>query len=110
MPGGDRSGPWGDGPRTGRAMGYCSGYPTPGHMSPGGFGGRLGCGFGRGRGLGRGFGRGWRYRAMYAPPVWDAPSREDELAYLEDAQRSLEQSLEDVRKRLKELSGAVETK
>lgn len=102
MPGGDRTGPWGYGPRTGRAMGYCSGYPAPGFMDRGGFG--------RGRGFGRGFGRGWRFRTVYAPPVWDAPSREDELAYLEDAQKSLELSLEDVRKRLKELSEAIEKK
>lgn len=93
-------------------MGYCSGYDSPGFMNPNGpgFGGRFGYGFGRGRGYGRGFGRGWRFRAMYAPPVFDAPSREDELEYLQDMQKSLEQGLEDVRKRLKELSETVEKK
>jgi len=30
MPGGDGTGPWGLGPRTGRRAGYCSGYNTPG--------------------------------------------------------------------------------
>ena len=34
MPRGDRTGPWGLGPRTGRAAGYCSGYPVPGYMNP----------------------------------------------------------------------------
>ena len=61
MPRGDRTGPMGFGPRTGRGMGYCSGYPYPGFMTPGpGFG--FGPGFGMGRGFGRGFGRGrgWR--------------------------------------------------
>lgn len=61
MPRGDRTGPWGFGPMTGRGMGYCAGYPYPGFMNPGpGFG--FGPGFGMGRGLGRGFGRGrgWR--------------------------------------------------
>ena len=30
MPGGDRTGPMGFGPMTGRAAGHCAGYPTPG--------------------------------------------------------------------------------
>ncbi len=108
MPGGDRTGPWGYGPRTGRAMGYCSGYDMPGYAGPYGCGG--GGRFGRGRGMGRGLGRGWRFRTDYAPPVIGAPSKEDELSYLQDVQRSLEQGLDDVRKRLKELSDAVEKK
>ena len=33
MPGGDRTGPLGLGPRTGRGLGYCSGYNRPGFMS-----------------------------------------------------------------------------
>ncbi|KPL06443.1 hypothetical protein AMJ86_08525 [bacterium SM23_57] len=53
MPGGDRTGPWGQGPRTGRALGFCAGYDRPGYMSPG-----WGRGFGGGRGWGRGFGAG----------------------------------------------------
>jgi len=61
MPGGDRTGPWGLGPRTGRAAGYCSGYGMPGYMNPIGGRGFWGWGgaFGRGFG-GRGGGRGWR--------------------------------------------------
>jgi len=55
MPGGDRTGPMGLGPMTGRAAGYCAGYPVPGYMNPipgrGGFG----------RGFGFGHGRGWRH-------------------------------------------------
>lgn len=47
MPGFDGTGPLGQGPRTGRGLGYCA---------PGlGFG--RGYGLGRGRGLGRGLGR-----------------------------------------------------
>lgn len=38
MPGGDGTGPMGFGPMTGRAAGYCAGYPTPGFANP--FGGR----------------------------------------------------------------------
>ncbi len=71
MPGGDRTGPLGLGPRTGRGLGYCSGYNRPGFMTRafgwlgfgrfGGFGrGGRGRGMGRaGRGMGRG--RGWRF-------------------------------------------------
>ena len=63
MPAGDRSGPMGFGPMTGRGMGLCGGNPGPGYMfgGPGfGFGRGFGRGFGYGRGLGRGmgFGRG----------------------------------------------------
>ncbi|RKY23605.1 MAG: hypothetical protein DRP62_05580 [Planctomycetota bacterium] len=34
MPGGDRTGPAGMGPMTGRAAGFCAGYPVPGYMNP----------------------------------------------------------------------------
>ena len=49
MPRGDRTGPWGLGPRTGRAAGYCAGYPVPGFMNPiPGYGHEFGRGYGRG--------------------------------------------------------------
>jgi len=68
MPLGDGTGPAGFGPMTGRAAGYCAGYPVPGYVNPiPGRGFRnigyvprfLGRGrgaFGRGRGRGRGMG------------------------------------------------------
>jgi hypothetical protein len=34
MPFGDGTGPVGLGPMTGRAAGFCAGYPVPGHMNP----------------------------------------------------------------------------
>lgn len=73
MPRGDRTGPMGFGPRTGRGMGLCSGYPYPGFMNPGpGFGFGRGFGFRRGFGFGRGFGRGrgWRQAGFgyWGPP------------------------------------------
>ena len=46
MPGGNRTGPAGMGPMTGRAAGYCAGYPVPGYMNP--YGGGLGMGYGYG--------------------------------------------------------------
>ena len=47
MPGGDRMGPMGMGPMTGRAGGQSEGSPMPGFVGTYGRGGR---GFGRGRG------------------------------------------------------------
>ncbi|MBN1398877.1 MAG: DUF5320 domain-containing protein [Bacteroidetes bacterium] len=69
MPKGDRTGPSGAGPMTGRAAGYCAGYTIPGYMNP--IPGR-GFGFGFGRGWGHGgFGRGWRHRYWSAGfPGW----------------------------------------
>ena len=53
MPRGDRTGPMGMGPMTGRGAGFCAGYSAPGYMNPVG---------GRGYwGRGRGGGRGWRH-------------------------------------------------
>ena len=57
MPYGDGTGPAGMGPMTGRAGGYCAGYPVPGYLNP--IPGRGFVGFGRGR-YGGG-GRGWRH-------------------------------------------------
>lgn len=91
MPGGDRTGPMGMGPMTGRGAGYCAGYGGPGYVNPiprGGFGrgwrrGGRGGGWGRGWGGGWGGGRGWRhgYYATGLPgwvrygaaPAWGGP-------------------------------------
>ena len=68
MPRGDRTGPQGMGPRTGRVAGYCAGFGVPGYENN-----SLQRGFGRGFGRGQGFGRGrgWRHR-FYASgrPGW----------------------------------------
>ena len=58
MPYGDRTGPAGAGPMTGRRLGYCSGYAQPGFATESGarFGLGRGPGFGQGLGLGRGRG------------------------------------------------------
>ena len=56
MPYGDHTGPLGEGPKTGRGLGYCSGNDRPGAEVDTGRGFRRG--FGRGRGMGRGMGRG----------------------------------------------------
>lgn len=63
MPGGDRTGPMGMGPMTGRGAGYCAGFNTPGFVNPVprmGMAFRRGAGFyGRSAGFGRGAGRGF---------------------------------------------------
>jgi hypothetical protein len=55
MPFGDGTGPRGEGPLTGRAMGRCAGYPAGGYATTRGHG--AGYGFRRGGG-----GLGWRNR------------------------------------------------
>ena len=81
MPRGDGTGPAGMGPMTGRAAGFCAGFPVPGYMNPVmgkagfygsgvpvvrpygtglyGYGGRATPWFRRGFGFGRGLGWGW---------------------------------------------------
>lgn len=58
MPGGDRKGPMGEGPMTGRGLGLCAGNDTPGSVTETETG--RGMGRGMGRGFGRGMGRGFR--------------------------------------------------
>lgn len=79
MPHGDRTGPVGEGPMTGRGMGYCAGCDEPGFANPApGFAGR---GAGRGQG-GRGFRHqfhatgltGWQ-RATLGVQSWGRPGR-----------------------------------
>jgi hypothetical protein len=107
MPRGDRTGPYGMGPKTGRRMGFCAGYPDPGFMGPGpGFG--MGRGIGRGHGFGRG--RGW-WRTGYGA-FWDYPgpsfTREDEIAYLENQSKEMKGELNQIKTRLGELKKAKE--
>lgn len=108
MPAGDRTGPWGAGPRTGRGAGYCSGYGVPGFMDAGP-GTGSGRGFGRGYGRGLGMGRGRRFRH---PGAWgfvpfgygpEAVPPVEEAAALADEAQFLEAELRRVRERQAEL-------
>ena len=108
MPGGDGTGPMGQGPMTGRAAGFCAGNNAPGYMT-GGFG--RGFGFGRGRG-GFGGGRGWRHRFWATGvPGWafwgagpgysdQAAAPADERSFLEEQLRVMEQRIDTLKKRL----------
>ncbi|MFX0116664.1 MAG: DUF5320 domain-containing protein [Candidatus Hodarchaeota archaeon] len=107
MPWGDRTGPWGHGPRTGRGLGYCSGYFTPGYTKGPGMG--MGRGRGRGWGYGRGFrGSWWRAAGYYPiadyPPVPFTPDPAEESKYLEQALDGLRKEIEAIEKRLAELA------
>ncbi len=122
MPFGDRTGPMGLGPMTGRAAGYCGGYGAPGYANaiPGrGFWGR---GFG-GRGWGRGFGgRGWGHGGWWAP-AWGAPydapaygpsytpavRPEEEAHALKEQAKYFQGALEEINKRISEIeAGSAE--
>jgi len=131
MPGGDRTGPAGMGPMTGRAAGYCAGYGIPGFMNP-----IPGRGYGYG-GWGRGGGYGHRnwyyatgapgwvragagypafgqvpaygaaygtpYGTPYGAPYGQAPTSQQELDALKGQAEYLEDALDGIRKRMEEL-------
>lgn len=70
---GDRTGPRGKGPRTGRGAGYCNGIDLPGYLNPRVNKGRKGRGLGAGPsrgGLGRGRGSSYSSRSLWSdgPP------------------------------------------
>lgn len=105
MPGGDRTGPMGRGPMTGRRLGYCTGYNEPGYANPGY---DRGLGRGWGRGFGRGYwrcGRGFWWRGYYPEPYNPkVPSRKEEKIYLENMVKDLEEEIKSIKDRLQELS------
>jgi len=106
MPQGDRTGPMGAGPRTGRGMGYCSGYDAPGFANPA-FGSGFGWGRGRGGGWGGGFGRRHRFfgagQAGWGYPRYAPPSQEETLQALKTEADWLKGQLEATTKRIEEI-------
>lgn len=108
MPSGDRTGPMGQGPMTGRSLGFCTGYDTPGYAK------------GMGRGMGRGFRfgrqRGWRFgwRRHADNPDFQPDSqpdffhhhpvsKEEEISMLKYQSEYLKRYQRDIDKRLDEL-------
>ena len=89
MPGFDGTGPNGEGPMTGRGLGYCRGF------------------FRRGRGFGRGFR--WRARAFQMQPQVIPVIKEPQLTEAEEKKmlqeelEYLKEEMKDIEKRLKEL-------
>ena len=116
MPRGDRTGPAGIGPITGRGLGYCVGNAVPGFASSS-----------YGRGFGRGFGLDWRrggygYQAAYpayAPPYapWaygynyppvPGQTAGPDLATLQSQAEQLQTILTNVQKQIEEMEAHKE--
>jgi len=108
MPRGDGTGPMGMGAMTGRGAGFCAGFAAPGYISPG---------IGRRAGIGRGCG----FRRMYCPsgmsgwpqsgyPAYSEAFKlaADEKEYLNKQAELLKNQLQQIDKRLEEISGDAE--
>ena len=117
MPGGDRTGPMGLGPMTGRGAGFCAGYGIPGYTDPGY---RQGLSFGAYGGRGRRnrfFATGvpgWRWFA--GNPIPDGsvfPTRQEvpqsEWEALKGQARYLENCLKDIQARMEALAPGDKT-
>jgi hypothetical protein len=117
MPFGDRTGPQGMGPVSGRGAGYCSGFGMPGSMNtnPGGAG--FGCYrswgqgcFGRGRGR-----RNWYHatglpvwaRTGYGHPRGASYSAGQEIDFLRNQADFLKKQLEDIQHRISAMEKAA---
>jgi hypothetical protein len=110
MPAGDKTGPTGQGSRTGRALGYCTGNNMPGYANESSnlYGRGLGRGMGRGRGSGFSFfGRRFAGRRAYRRYADEdnnsGNSREDEIRYLREKADELKQSQKEIDERLNQL-------
>ena len=119
MPRGDRTGPAGLGPMTGRGAGYCAGYDRPGYANP--ISGR-GVGFGRGwSGRGGGFRNwyratgltGWQRAGMglpawggggyYSPATPYQPTQAQEKDMLTEELKALREEIKAIKNRIQEL-------
>jgi hypothetical protein len=120
MPGGDKTGPLGLGPMSGRAAGYCAGYEVPGFANPvlgRGFGGRQRCGRGghgrRNRFYAGGM-TGWQRSALGQPsfipnaaaqsaPFTPASTQGQQIKALKNQAAYFEDALAGIRKHIEEL-------
>lgn len=102
MPGGDRTGPLGQGPTTGKGMGFCRDNNIPVYNSSQGIPGR---GFGRGFRRGPGYGRrgGFRFRGGFgnyfddlSPDVSEKTLIENDIRILKDQLSALEERLSNI--------------
>ncbi len=117
MPGGDRTGPRRLGSMTGRGLGYCAGYDTPGFAKGSGMGRGRGWGQGRGRGYGRGMDWGYGppiYKPTYAPyasrtvqPMnseYQLTRLKQEKEYLELEMKGMKNTIEEISKKIADLA------
>ena len=110
---GDRTGPNGQGPKTGRGLGFCAGNDRPGFMESGiGFrgGGRFRS-FNRNTDFGRGMGRGRGFAFCAANIQAQMPQEQAEKGMTEEQEKemlkqeleALKQEQKEIEKRIKEL-------
>jgi hypothetical protein len=105
MPGGDRKGPRGEGPQTGRGEGYCEGNDQPGYAVPR-LAQRLGLGFrwgGRGRGRGRRANTGYRQGPGRGRFSSQPVSKDQEAGFLKAQAEELQKTLQDIQSRIDKL-------
>ncbi len=105
MPNGNRRGPLGEGPRTGRGLGLCNGNSQPGSSNT--------PGMGKGQGCRRGGGRGWRnwfratgktFQQRNATPVTEPKTEELSMkSQLQNRMDVLQKELEVVRKQIERI-------
>jgi hypothetical protein len=111
MPFRDRTGPGGLGPRTGRAMGFCANFPSPGSANS--FLGKGWSGHGKTGGSGLfGRGHGWRCqywatglpgwtREGYGYPVYEPGVKtKEEITVLQNQADFLKRQLEEIQNRI----------
>ena len=95
MPRGDKTGPNGMGPMTGRQAGYCAGFDTPGFNNN--YSGTRGGGFGRGNRL--------RFRGGFQNNAYSVPEYPDvsEKTILENEIKMLKEQLDSFEKKLSDI-------
>ena len=103
MPAGNRTGPMGMGPRTGRGLGYCSGYSAPGYMQ----GYPMGRGRGWGGGMGRGRGRGWGWGFQPGYAITEPPYYPEPISPVEES-KILNQTLENLKAQIKAIEKRID--
>jgi len=105
MPNGNRTGPNGQGPMTGRVKGYCGGFGAPGYA--GQHSGR--CNRGRGLGLKKGLGRGM---SAFCPQDVTASSIDpnQQCQILKAQAQSLSETLESIKSQIEQIENSTENK
>ena len=125
MPGGDGTGPNGMGSMTGRRMGFCAGFNTPGYANRPrfgygrGFGGggvnrpRLGMAWRRGRGGGGGYGWNWQSPFVVNPVIASSVVRNpmaptNQVEMLKQEKEYLKSELTEIQKAIEDISKSIE--
>ncbi len=116
MPGGDGTGPQGNGPMTGRGTGFCAGYSMPGYSRDPG---RYRAGGNRNRGRSGLYGPGGHRNRFYSTgmPGWmrygnesydQSVAKDSELHMLRNQSEYLKNALDNIDRRMKELEAEEE--